>query len=338
MKQVFENRKGKRETGRGGFSLLEMLAAMTILTGIMIILASMIDSAGRSWRDSEDRVETSQNGRTALELMTRELAPATINTCEQFVVLPGESLNGCGAPGVVETSQAAFWMAPLGKDGDLRAVGYYLQRVDERLFYRLKRYYVGPENEDYFPSGFDPENVDDTSILSEETTAARFLERLDEAAFDDSDPENKKRVVSTVADGVVAMWIQCFDLLGNPIPWVSEDPHHPETEIIFNSAAMFVMATSEPFDDGKSFRYLSDKDSSVKGNRLPAAVGITVVTLDSASLERHAGEIPVMENVLTEDGALDVDGSLEKYKQVLRERGINKARTFTTRVKLATGS
>ena len=161
---------------------------------------------------------------------------------------------------------------------------------------------------------------------------------MDEAAFDDSDPENSKRVVSTVADGVLAMWIQCYDLLGNPIPWVSEDQNHPESDVIYNSAAMFLMATSEPFDDGSTFRYLSDKDTSVKGNRLPAAVGITVVTLDSASLERHALNIPVMENVLTEEGALDVDSSLEKYKVALRERGINKARTFTTRVKLATGS
>ena len=321
-----------------GFSLLEMLIAMSVLTVILFVLASMVDSAGKAWTDSEERVETSQSARTALELVTREMTPATINTCEQFVVVPGKSLGGCGASSIVETSQAAFWMAPLGKDGDLRAVGYYLQRDDDRGFYRLKRYYVGPENEDYFPRGFDPENVDDTSILSEETSAARFLNRLDADAFNDSDPENKKRVVSTVAEGVLALWIQCYDLLGNPIPWVSEDENHPESDVIFNSAAMFVMATSEPFDNGKSFVYLSDKPSSVKGNRLPAAVGITVVTLDTASLERHGNDIPVMESVLTDDGALDVDSSLEKYQQALLKKGINKARTFTTRVKLATGS
>lgn len=321
-----------------GFSLVEMMASMVIIAAILFILASMLDTAGTSWRSSEERVETSQNGRTALELMTREMAPATINTCEQFVVLPGEALGQCGAPGVVETSQAAFWMAPLGKDGDLRAIGYYLQRDDDRIFYRLKRFYVGPENENYFPRGFDPENVDDTSILSEETTAARFLDQLNAAAFDDSDPENKKRVVSTVADGVIAMWLQCYDLLGNPIPWVSEDDNHPKSDIIFNSAAMFVMATSQPFENEKSFMYLADDPTSVKGNRLPAAVGITVVTLDTASLERHSTEIPEMENIMTDDGTLDVAASLENYKKILEEKGINKARTFTTRVKLATGS
>ena len=108
--------------------------------------------------------------------------------------------------------------------------------------------------------------------------------------------------------------------------------------MIFNSASMFVMATSEPFDNGKSFRYLADKPTSVKGNRLPAAVGITVVTLDSASLDRHAENVPVMENVLTDDGALDVDASLEKYQNELQGRSILKAKTFTTRVKLTTGS
>jgi len=323
---------------RRGFSLLELLIAMTVLVVILFVLASLVDSTGKAWTDSEERVETSQNGRTALELVTRELTPATINTCEQFVVVPGKSLSECGAPGAVDTSQAAFWMAPLGKDGDLRAVGYYLQREDERRFFRLKRFYVGPSNEDYFPRGFDPENVDDTSILSEETSAARFLNRLDSSVFDDADPENEKCLVSTVADGVLAMWIQCYDLLGNPIPWVSEDKNHPESDIIFNSASMFVMATSEPFDNGKSFIYLGDKDTSIKGNRLPAAVGITVVTLDTANLDRHAQNVPVMENVLDDVGALDVDASLEKYQQALRDRGINKARTFSTRVKLATGS
>lgn len=326
---------------KSAFSLLEMLIAMTVLSVILFILASMVDSAGKAWTDSEERVETSQNARTALELITREMAPATINTCEQFIVMPSELLTLEPNPldrFAVKPSQAAFWMAPLGKDGDLRAVGYYLQRVDERRFYRLKRFYVGPQNEDYFPRGFDPENVDDTSILSEETSAARFLNRLDSEAFDDSDPENKKCAVSTVADGVLAMWIQCYDILGNPIPWVSEDEDHPESPLIFNSASMFVMATSEPFDNGKSFSYLSDKPTSFKGNRLPAAVGVTVVTLDTANLERHSEYLPVMENVLSDDGTLDVDASLGKYQQTLRGLGINKAKTFTTRVKLTTGS
>ena len=144
--------------------------------------------------------------------------------------------------------------------------------------------------------------------------------------------------MSTVADGVIAMWIQCYDLLGNPIPWVSEDENHPSSDVIFNSASMFVMATSKPFDNGKSFVYLSDTPTSVKGNRLPAAVGITIVTLDSVTLERHAEDIPEMENVLTDAGALDVDKSLEEYQKELKLLGINNARTFTTRVKLATGS
>ena len=332
------NRKMDTLKTRRGFSLVEMLVAMAILSSILVILAVMLESTGGAWIDSEERIETYQNARTALELMSRELSPATINTCEQFVVLPGKALSDCGAPGAVDTSQAAFWMAPLGKDGDLRAVGYYLQRVDDRNFFRLKRYYVGPDNEDYYPQGFDPENVDDQSILSEETTAARFLDRLDDNAFDDSDPENDSCVVSTVSEGVLAMWLQCYDLLGNPIPWVSEDASHPESDMVYNSAAMFVMATSGPFDNEKTFMYLPNEDSSVKGNRLPAAIGITIVVLDLENCERYSDRIPEMENVMTEDGTLDVAASLEKFQDTLLQRGIIKAKAFSTRVKLATGS
>ncbi|MCP5541382.1 MAG: hypothetical protein H7A52_14665 [Akkermansiaceae bacterium] len=100
---------------------------------------------------------------------------------------------------------------------------------------------------------------------------------FDGPAFDDLDPDNKKSVVSTVADGVVAMWMQCFDLMGNPIPWSSKAPKHPKNDLVFNSSALFKMATSEPFKDGKTFTYLPDSDHSVKGNRLPAAIEVTVV-------------------------------------------------------------
>jgi hypothetical protein len=301
----------------------------------------MVDLAGRSWTDSEERVEASQSARSALELITREMAPATIDTCEQYVVLKGVRLTlpveHPFDPYAVKTAQAAFWMAPLGKDGDLRAIGYYLQRNEDKGYFRLKRFYVGPDNEDYFPRGFDAENVDDTSILSEETSAARFLSRLDPSVFDDSDPENKNCLVSTVAEGVIAMWMQCYDILGNPIPWASESDKHPECSLIFNSASLFVMATSTPFDDGNTFNYLP-ATTGIKGNRLPAAVGITLITLDSVNLDRFAGKVPVMENVISDNGALDVDASLELYQQTLRDLGIDKARTFTTRVKLTTGS
>lgn len=333
-----KNKLPREARHRSGFTLLELLIAMSVLSIILLVLTSMTNTASSAWMRSEERVESSQSARAALELLSREMTPATIDTCQQFVVMPAETLSECGASGAVDHSQVAFWMAPLGKDGDLRAVGYYLQRVDERRFYRLKRIYIGPENEDYYPAGFDPENPTDPSILADAGDAGRFIGGLNDEAFDDANPENKSSVVSTVADGVIALWVQCYDLLGNPIPWVSEDELHPDSNLVFNSASLFKMATTKPFENGKSFIYFPDHDGAVKGNRLPAAVEITIVTLDNVTLDQKGNAIPAMENHFTEDGALDLDTSLAAFQKALATNGFDNARTHSTRVKLANGS
>lgn len=320
----------------GGFSLLETTIAITILGVISVLLASMLGTASNNWIKGEEIVDSYQNGRTALELMTREISAATIDTCQQFTIMTGETLASCGCEHIDPKSQAALFVAPLGKDGNIRAVGYYLQRDQDRQFYRLKRLYVGPENEDYYRGGFDSYSNDPNPWTSA-SQAGVLLGGLDAAAFDDSDPDNPKSIVAPVAEGVLAMWMQCFDVVGNPIPWLSLDPNHPKSELIFNSAALFQMATTQPFDDGTSFRYFPASDNAVKGNRLPAAVEITLVTVDLPTLDRTSGfgELPTMTNVITSDNTLDVEASLRQLLDELDRFGIDNARTFTSRVKLA---
>ncbi|MFV1994072.1 MAG: type II secretion system protein J [Verrucomicrobiales bacterium] len=316
------------------FSLVELLISITVITVMLLFLVSMTDTVARVWTRSGIKLETSQSARASLELMTREMTPAVIGPLSQFVVFPGELLSECGCAAVAPGSQAALWMAPLGVDGDMRMVGYYLERVEELLFYRLKRIYIGPENEDYFPPGLDVANLDDPATRSSASDAGRFLGGLDSAAFDDRNPEGIRAVVSTVADGVIAIWIQCIDLLGNPIPWASESELHPDTRLMFNSAAFFQMATTTPFDNGSSFTYLPDHPQVMKGDRLPAAVEITLVTLDSRTLAR-AYALPEIPNVLTDNGVLDVRLSLQAFRNALGDIGIRESRTFMTRAKLA---
>ena len=40
--------------------------------------------------------------------------------------------------------------------------------------------------------------------------------------------------ISTAADGVLAFWVQCYDILGNPVPWLSNVENHPKSEMIYN--------------------------------------------------------------------------------------------------------
>lgn len=325
-----------RGTSRG-FSVVELLVAFTVLSVLMAILLAAVPPVTSTWIESERRIETYQRARGALELLTRELTPAVVDTRMQFIVLPGEELEEFGAQNVAPLSPALFWMAPLGEDGELRCVGYYLFRDDERQFYRLKRIYIRPDNPDgYYPRLVNRVDARDITMRTDPLSARWFLENLDEKAFDEQDPDNDAVVVSTAADGIIAFWVQCFDLLGNPVPWLSQARNHPSTDLIYNSAAYFQMATTKPFDSGESTEFLRQTKQVMKANRVPTEMEITLITIDSSLLAKEI-PIPPMESVLV-DGKLDMDGSVQLFSQRLKEAGINGAEIFTTRVKLVNGT
>jgi prepilin-type N-terminal cleavage/methylation domain-containing protein len=335
-----------------GFSLIELLVAIAVLSVMLLMLAEMTGTVADTWAKGEARIETYQSARAALELVTREMTPAVVDTRSQFVVMEGEDLEDAGATNVAPGSQAVLWMAPLGEQGDMRCVGYYLYRDDEKKFYRLKRIYITAENEDdYFPlKQAIGDGRRDGDFSTSPSDANWFLKNWDAAAFDEQDPDNDKVVVSAVADGVVAFWVQPIDLLGNPIPWVSEStPPHVQSDLIFNSSAYFQQATSVPYEDGSSTKYLAPAENVMRAIRVPAAVDITVVTLDTRTLERIPSErmrefIPEQKgqagdfNILDSNGALDVAESVRLFNEALVAEGINEARVFSTRVKLLNGS
>lgn len=329
------NRRAR--TLKRGFSLVELLVAFSVLSILMAILLGAVPSVTSTWIESERRIETYQRARGALELMTRELTPAVVDTRMQFIVMPGDQLVGAGAETVAPGSPALFWMAPLGQGGELRCVGYYLFRDDEKGFHRLKRIYIEPDNPDeYFPRLVNKEDARDLSMRTDPVTAKWFLSNLDDRAFDEQDPTNDSAVVSTAADGVIAFWVQCYDLLGNPVTWLSEAENHPSSDLIYNSAAYFQMATTLPFDSGETTDYLRLTKLVMKAHRVPSEVEITIVTIDTAVIAQGQ-QIPLMENLLV-DGKLDMDGSVQLFLGNLEGAGIRGAEVFTTKVKLVNGT
>ncbi len=335
---------GSSVPGRAGFTVIELLVSFTVLSILMILLLGVLTPVSRSWSEAERRVESHQRARGALELLARELTPAVVDTRMQFVVMPGQQLATAGAMGIAPNSPSLVWMAPLGDDGELRCVGYYLYRDQARGFYRLKRIFIRPRLVDdpekrnpYFPRLVNHANTRDLSMRTDPVSAKWFLERWDEKAFAEEDLANDRAIVSTVADGVVGFWVQCHDLLGNPVPWLSEATRHPRSPLIYNSSAYFQMATTTPFDSGKSTQYLAETPQVMKANRVPAEIEFSLVVVDeSVSLREYA--VPVMANVLDRDGALDMEASVRDFLERLEEEGIDRSEVFTTRVKLVNGT
>jgi len=326
---------------RRAFTLIELLASVALLTFILLILAGVTESASRAWREGQSRTETFQSARTSLEIIAREVTPAVVDTHMQFVVAPASILTQAGAKNVAPETPAILWMAPSGADGTLNCLGYYLYRDDARKFYRLKRIAIAPPAgatlSPYFPQMENSSNPRDPALRTSPVDAQWFTRNWDARAFDEEDPDNAQAVVSSAADGVIAFWVQCVDVLGNPIPLVSKSTVHPTSELQYNSAAYFEVATSTPFDTGNSVQYLAASPQAMKANRVPAALDFTIVTLDSRILARGFA-VPTQVNIYDARGALDVDASRAQYETLLQQNRIYNARTFSTRAKLVNGS
>ena len=334
-----------------GFTLVEVLVSVSLLAYLLTILFSVSDVASRAWRDGQSRTDAFQSGRTTLEIMARELTPAVVDARMQFVVAPGSVLSKAGATNVAESAPAMLWMAPVGEDGGLRCLGYYLYRDPARKFYRLKRLLIAPTDasgrlSDYFPrvaSAQDPGNptklIDprDKQNRTNPVDASWFTRNWDADAFDEEKEDNTKAVVSSAADGVIALWVQCYDQLGHPVPLVSQAKNHPKSELAYNSAAYFEMASTAPFSSGQSTLYLAETPLTPKANRVPQAVEITIVTLDRSTILK-ASAIPEQINAADASGALDVGASLRSYQELLKANHLYNARTFTTRAHLINGN
>lgn len=309
----------------------------------MTLLFGSVAPVSKAWMDSKRRVESHQRARGALELVTRELTPAVVDTRMQLVVIPGRLLSDAGAPHVAPESPALLWMAPLGTSGEIRCVGYYLFRDDERQFYRFKRIFVAPrlsdedEQNPRFPRLVNLDDTRDLSMRTNPTTATWFLDRWDEEAFDEVKILEKPPIVSTAADGVIGLWVQCHDLLGNPVPLLSKSENHPNSELYYNSAAYFQMATTEPFDDGASTTYLAETPQVMKANRVPSAISITIVTIDS-DVVIEGRQIPEIKNQLNSDGSLDMEASVRIFLDELAANNVRGAEVFSTKVKLVNGT
>ncbi len=75
---------------RGGFTLLELLAAMAILALMVTMLFAAFGQASRAWLATENRVETFTQARAALDYMSRELSQAIATSNISFL---GTSTN-----------------------------------------------------------------------------------------------------------------------------------------------------------------------------------------------------------------------------------------------------
>jgi len=352
-------KKGPAIPAAGGFTLVEMMASITVFAILVGFLAYIVNGVQKAWIQGDQRVEIFQSARAALELFSRELSGAVVSDRIQFVQSPNlGQLSGGSVPNLAPNSPSLFWMAP-GKStpkGNLCEYGYYLTRNDGASLYQLNRMYVAPDTAT--PAYYLGANAYDLGVDPKKTWSfaneALWITKMSKSAFD---PSNSSRVVSVVADGILAMWIRCLDPAGNAIPWLCKAPgysQYPTNTIQFNSGSCFQMTTAAaPFSSAaagysnpeKTFQYTASPVNTTNtavtkvSNALPPTVEITLIVADSRTLRQAAAAgrtIPFMPS-LSASTADDIPTQIQNFNQDLLDRGVNTARTFTARVRTLNG-
>jgi hypothetical protein len=289
------------------FTLIELLIAAAILSSLVLLLTAMLSGINRIWVASEQRVSEFQDGRAILELMSRELSQAVISPSLQYVQNPlmAAGLNQRA------NSDSIFWQAPASAttSGNLAELGYYLAEDHSQTgaqIYQLKRFFVPPTDGSNYQIFSPPNQPTDASapwVTSFVTT----------------------NTTTTVASGVIAFWVRCYDGNGDLIPWLSANA--PAVgPMKFNSAAHF-----QPAIPGQtsSFKY-TNTSNTARANLLPAAVELTIVTLDPQTFKRNPS-IPAQNAQSAPD---DLPTVRDSFNRQLITNSIRTGHTFSTRVKL----
>ncbi len=83
---------GHERRGRRGFTLIEILVAIAVLSVLMVLVFSVIEDTSRIWRRSTAKIEAFQDARNAFQLITRTLSQATLNVYYDYFDSGGSSM------------------------------------------------------------------------------------------------------------------------------------------------------------------------------------------------------------------------------------------------------
>jgi len=189
---VLEWRRGRAGWHRG-FTLLEMLVAITILSIISLILASILGYTSGIWQQGESTNQNRQRARIVLDRIGQELRAAALplnrtnSTSLEFVINP----SSIGSNYL--NHDAIFWQAPIATDtsqGDLAEVGYFVRYVNNQP--NLCRFFVNPTANNYIENN-------PTSWLS-----ASILDSVAPAT-------QASQYQGLFLENVLGLWIQAFN-------------------------------------------------------------------------------------------------------------------------------
>jgi hypothetical protein len=153
------------------FTLIELMAATTVLSIVLLMMVGMQDQMSKAWSNANRRTDATREARAACLLMARDLSTFAMRgkTFGRFSAFPTNltnaavpfyySSNGIAGLAPSDASNCAqfFGLIPEAAKGtnpaDIALVGYYIAQATNTnvngfvtTSYNLFRYYISPSN------------------------------------------------------------------------------------------------------------------------------------------------------------------------------------------------
>lgn len=278
-----------------GFSLIEMMVSMSILSVLMLMLTVVLDQVQKSWRYSESRISQFREARVAFDLMTKNIGQASLNTYWNlkdddkdglfdgyyrtselhFISLDADTLGG--SPNQKPVGQGVFFQAPLGFSGQYRNLnnlfngrGYFVAFGSDKKF---KPSFVDSEDRyrfrlmEFRPRAEDNQIFEDGREGREKGEAQNFdawfkqsLSGIGEGDFESH--------LNPIAENILTLVISPRDSL--------------EVSSASRKATYSRIAPNYGFDSNSSEEGFSDFSQQV-----PPLVRVTMVAIDEAAAVRY---------------------------------------------------
>jgi prepilin-type N-terminal cleavage/methylation domain-containing protein len=238
---------------RRGFSLVELLMALSVFSLLIVILAAVAQNVSDVWVFTQKRTSRQQSARAVMDFITRDLQcalPPIIpkSTTSLQMVRNPTSLEP--TPVNYRSGNTLFWQAPATTDasrGDIAIVGYFIRWTASNKA-MLCRLFVPPR-------------------VTAELIEASPTNWVNQGVIGDWAPaDSGNNYLGLMSENVVGFWAEALDPNGNTITSPSAD---------FNSRL------------GYSYKPPGATDPiQVLPGSLPSAIRVSIATLDPRSAAR----------------------------------------------------